>query len=236
MNDFWPVQWPSSVKTDNYDPETLERAAALAVSSLRALTLNRVGPVRVSAQPCGHHQEGTYSAFRAVPGSLVPAATDLRCRCSLRCSCSFSTRVKLIAPVVSIEQVLVEGRPVDPANYTIEGGAYLVSKTDPWPVCGNFTVDYYSGYPVSKEGQYVAGILAEEFLKGMDNPAKCRLPRGVTEINRQGVTISIEAGLFPDGMTGLPEVDAFIYLWNPNGLKTRPRVYSPDLQKSGVSW
>ena len=71
---------------------------------------------------------------------------------------------------------------------------------------------------------------------GFADPNKCRLPRGVTEISRQGVSMTIEGELFPNGQTGIPEVDAFIFLWNPFNMKTRPRVYSPDMPRSGSSW
>ena len=44
-----------------------------------------------------------------------------------------------------------------------------------------------------------------------------------------GITIEKAAGMFPEGVTGLPEIDAYLMLWNPFGLKVAPRVYSPDL-------
>ena len=92
-------------------------------------------------------------------------------------------------------------------------------------------VDYYSGVRPGMVAQMAAGLLAEEFLAGMGGD-ECRLPRGVTEYSRMGVSITVEAGLFPDGMTNIPEVDAFIRNWNPHGLKTMPQVMSPDISRS----
>lgn len=155
-----------------------------------------------------------------------------------RCGCGASPYVKLIAPIAEVHSVVINGETLAGDEYEVISGGYLRRKEGSWPVCSgmDFIVDYSSGYPVSLEGQHVAGLLAEEFLRGFADQDKCRLPRGVTEISRQGVTITIDSGLFPDGQTGIPEVDAFIFLWNPNGLRTRPRVYSPDMPKSGASW
>jgi hypothetical protein len=35
--------------------------------------------------------------------------------------------------------------------------------------------------------------------------------------------------MFPDGMTGIREVDAYLTSINPNALRQPPRVWSPDM-------
>ena len=65
---------------------------------------------------------------------------------------------------------------------------------------------------------------------------KCRLPQGVTSIVRQGVSFEIEGGAFPNGFTGIREVDAWIALWNPDGLRQQAKVYSPDLKRPRLTW
>ena len=35
--------------------------------------------------------------------------------------------------------------------------------------------------------------------------------------------------MFPDGMTGIREVDAYLISINPNALKMPPMVWSPDV-------
>jgi hypothetical protein len=39
--------------------------------------------------------------------------------------------------------------------------------------------------------------------------------------------MEIQSGVFPHGLTGIREVDAFIGLWNPNGLTAGAKVWSP---------
>jgi hypothetical protein len=71
-------------------------------------------------------------------------------------------------------------------------------------------------------------VLTCEFTKACSG-GKCRLPTAVTSIARQGVTMEVSSGMFPDGMTGIREVDAFLSSINPNALRIPPKVWSPDL-------
>jgi hypothetical protein len=145
--------------------------------------------------------------------------------------------ILLKAPVGRVDEVTVAGLPLLPAAYAVENGAFLV-RTDggSWPV-GAVTVTYLNGYPVNELGQHIGGILAAEYLKMITRDKGCRLPSSVTNIQRQGLALEIKTGLFPDGLTKIPEVDHYIYQWNPNGLKTKPAVYSPDLpEHRQVSW
>lgn len=81
--------------------------------------------------------------------------------------------------------------------------------------------------PVDAMGAYAAGSLAVEFLKLITNDRKCRLPSSITNVSRQGLTFEITRGMWPEGKTSLPEVDAYLMLWNPHGLASRPRVFTP---------
>lgn len=55
---------------------------------------------------------------------------------------------------------------------------------------------------------------------------KCRLPRRVQTVSRQGVTYQMvdPTDIYRDGLTGLPEVDIWIASVNPNRLMGAPRV------------
>lgn len=78
-------------------------------------------------------------------------------------------------------------------------------------------------------GAHAAGVLALEFYKLVSNDRKgCRLPAGVQNISRQGVNMTIREDMFDKGRTLVPEVDAYLALFNPHGLRQRPRVYSID--------
>jgi hypothetical protein len=41
--------------------------------------------------------------------------------------------------------------------------------------------------------------------------------------------MEFSTGMFPDGMTGIREVDAYLTSINPNALRQPSRVWSPDL-------
>ena len=79
--------------------------------------------------------------------------------------------------------------------------------------------------------------MAAEWLKLFNNvKGGCRLPPSITSMTRQGISYTIERGMFPDGVTGIPEIDAYLMLWNPFGLKVAPRVYSLDLPEHRQVW
>ena len=80
------------------------------------------------------------------------------------------------------------------------------------------------------EGAELAmGQLACEIAKAAAG-GDCKLPAGLQQLVRQGVTISYpDVGeLFRQGRTGLYLVDMFVATWNPSGLRQRSRVYSVD--------
>jgi hypothetical protein len=99
-----------------------------------------------------------------------------------------------------------------------------LSDTEP----GTMSVTYLNAYPVDSIGAHAAGVLAMEFARACTK-GKCRLPKGTRSVARQGVVYDIEPGLFPDGFTGIQEVDAFIAMWNPQARTSGSRIYSPDL-------
>lgn len=150
--------------------------------------------------------------------------------------------VALPAPVGRVDTVRVDGVVIAPANYRIDNGNILVwtgGGQAPWPLTqnvhlpdtepGTFSVTYLNGYPPGPAGEYAVAVLANEFAKACTN-GKCRLPSGVTSIVRQGVTMEITPGAFPNGVTGIREVDAFIGMWNPEGRTQPTRVWSPGLR------
>jgi hypothetical protein len=98
-------------------------------------------------------------------------------------------------------------------------------------------VTYFNSHPVDEMGAHAAGVMANEWLKLFTRSKdKCRLPSNATNVARQGITIEVATGMFPEGVTGLPEIDAYLMLWNPYGVRVMPRVYSPDLPKNRQVW
>lgn len=230
----WPVTWPDWAAADQMDPNIKNLCEVYARMSLTALTLQRVGGTPVTVMPEPSWRQWGYSAVR--DGIYGPFMVNFSGE-DLRAGWLFEHIEALVIPghVAAVEQVVIDGTTLDPQKYRVEDGNRLI-RTDGglWPTRQgqNFTVRYYDTAPPGELGSYALGVLAAEFAKLITmSKEKCRLPRSITNVSRQGLTFEIAKGMFPDGLTGIPEVDAFIYLYNPHGLKVRPRVYSPDLPK-----
>jgi len=142
--------------------------------------------------------------------------------------------------VQSIVTVKLDGVVAPTGSYRLDNNRLLV-RTDgqQWPSCNNlnkddtqpgtWSVTAVYGQPVPKMGEVAMGELACEILKAMAGE-ECRLPPGVTQLTRQGVSISVPdiGDLFRDGKTGLYLVDMFLSASNPHKLQQRGRIYSPD--------
>ncbi len=107
-----------------------------------------------------------------------------------------------------------------------------------WPTCqdmnalpseeGSFVVRYLPARAVDRLGAVAAGYLACEFAKACAGK-KCSLPLGTTSVTRAGVTMTLIPGAFPNGVTNIPVVDAYILTVNPNKLKQGPSIFSLDM-------
>lgn len=81
---------------------------------------------------------------------------------------------------------------------------------------GTWTVEYSHGRQPPVGGVQACIALARELAIGWaanaQTSARCRLPRRVTTVSRQGVTLAVldPLTLFADGLTGLSEVDLWV--------------------------
>jgi len=222
----------------------LERAEALAVSTLRSLTLYQVGGCPRTVRPCAARCAAPLVGSAAFTPALNYSGNwvNVACGCGREadCSCGALHVVILETPVGRVDQVVIDGTELDPSAYRVDNGRELVrTDGDPWPVCqdmsaapgeeGAFTVTYLNAWPVDGLGAYVAGRLAYEYVKACKG-GKCALPTGVTELSRQGVTMQIRTDMFADGLTGLREVDDWTSRYNPHRLRRKPGVYTPDIR------
>lgn len=174
---------------------------------------------------------------------------------SYRCGCGPESTIRLAGyPVLSIESVTISGEVVDPGTYHLVNYRDLVRKDDPgppvvhrrWPACQNVTLDdtepgtfavtyTWGGLPPDL-GLKAAAVVAREIWKAChpDEFGDCELPARVTKVVRQGTTyerVTTVASMWRSGSTGLPLVDAFIAVANPNGAARRPMIWSPDLRR-----
>jgi hypothetical protein len=162
------------------------------------------------------------------------------CGCTGRCACTTACEVELPPPVSRVSEVKIDGDIIPDTDYMVVGNLLVWTSSGecPFPasqdlskpdtVDDTFSVTYLNGYPVDSLGAYACGVLAAEFARACVGDS-CRLPAGVTTIVRQGLTMEVPGGAFPDGLTGIREVDAYVALWNPRGATQASTVWSPDL-------
>lgn len=235
---LWPIT-PGCFDMDAFEPSVIERAKVLATATLRSLTAYRVGGCPRTVRPCSASSLHLTSPLDA---SIWEHGEWLNngCACTDACGCRALSEVVLSAPVGEIHEVRVDGVVLDPSTYRLDGARLVRTDGQAWPTSqdltlpdtepGTFSVTYLPGYKVDALGTIAAGVLTHEYAKACSG-GHCRLPAGVTQIARQGITMEVGADAFPNQRTGIREVDVFIERWNPHGLRTAPRVLSPDLQR-----
>lgn len=147
----------------------------------------------------------------------------------------------LPSPAGRIDFVVVDGTTINPTVYRVDNGVLLVRQDGlSWPAdqdlalpagsVGTFQVTYWEGSAPDSLDDYAAGVLANEYLNIITDPKyKCRLPKNVRAITRQGVSYEMSVSMFDEGKTGIDEVDAVVARRNPYHLKSPPGVMSPEL-------
>jgi hypothetical protein len=130
-------------------------------------------------------------------------------------------------------EVVIEGVVLDESEYRLEGDLLYRVGTD-WPKQdltrpldepGTWSVTYLRGNPPPPGSAKLVGQLAAEFLAAC-NGGKCRLPRRVRSVTRQGVTYDMvdPTDIYATGKTGIPEVDLWLSSVNPHHIMTAPEV------------
>lgn len=143
----------------------------------------------------------------------------------------------LPGPVCSITDVWVSGVALEPEEYVLEGDR-LYSVAGEWPqqdltvpagMPGTWKVDYLRGEEPPWGADQMVGLLAREFWAACTG-GKCRLPKRVESLSRQGVSMKMAdpAVLFENMQTGISEVDLWIAAVNPHRLSAQSAVSSPD--------
>lgn len=243
----WPLA-EGCADLEAYDAAQVERAKILATAALRFLTVYRVGGCPRTVRPCAASCASSYglSGPGFSPQVWAGEWVNNGCVCGpAGCGCSALSEVILPPPVGGVTEVVVDGQVVPPTAYRIHEGNRLVRVDGKsWPTCqdlaldetevGTFAVTYTPGYPVDALGMVAMAVLTTEFAKALCGDKKCRLPSGVTSLTRAGITMEFGSDTFPNQRTGIREVDIFVQRWNPFGLRTAPRVLTPDIHKGRV--
>jgi hypothetical protein len=142
--------------------------------------------------------------------------------------------IHLPGPAQSITSVTIDGVVQDPTTYTLEGNV-LYRSGHAWPFqdlarplgeSGTWSVDYQRGIPVPDGVAQLTGQLALEMLNAVKAPSKCRLPRNVVAVTRNGVSYQVydPTTFYAAGKTGLPEIDLWLMGVNPNHIQQAPSV------------
>jgi len=244
---------------DDYDPAVQEQASALASRTFWMLTGYRVGGCPVTIRPCRRACAGAPSTWAVFPvtsqgqfagtwgGPHIVAGgwVNITCGCATQgCACTATCDLLLPGEASAVLSVTLDGDDLDSDTWRLDPPNRVVAVGDQcWPLCqdmaagvdepGSFTVTYQPGPAWSVADMAAVGSLACEYAKGCTGQP-CALPANVTQVSRQGITMTLTPGMFPDGATGIREVDAAIRRWNPHRLTAPSVVWSPDIDRGRV--
>lgn len=231
LGESWEADFEEPVKT---------RAVSLAGNTLRRLTAYRVGGCPETIRPCNQScLRSTGYSWYGYDQSWHPINWGGRwfnvCGCDFGCR---HTRITLPAPNGGVSEVKVDGDVlVEGTDYWVDGLDVIRMGGEAWPLmqdldlpdteAGTFSITYANSFPVDGNGAYACGLLARQYALACTGDGKCKLPSTVTQVVRSGISYSLPAGAFPNGETGIREVDAYIAMWNPAHRQQGTRVWAP---------
>lgn len=213
-----------------YDADLVlvEQAILFASDVLYDLTGRRwPGECTATVRPCADRRVAALPEWW--PGDQRGSWGTCTCNRAARCGCSSLSEVRLADRILEVLEVVVDGEVVPAVEYEVQDHAYLVGLTKAdgslrvWPCCqrmdlaptevGTWAVTLIHGSLPPVGGALAAASLASELVKALDPTLTgCRLPKRVTQITRQNISVAVldPLTLFADGLTGLPEVDLWV--------------------------
>ncbi len=173
-----------------------------------------------------------------------------------RCGCgSGPDRISLggLVPIVSVEQIRIDGAVVPAGEYRIDDYQWLVRLPEAgsdfkqgWPCCQRidlaatedrtFDVEFTFGKTRPQSAVLPTAELACELAKACDpSIGDCKLPAKVQSMSREGVDFTFvpTVDFLDNDRTGLEAVDLWLKAVNPRGLRRPAVVWSPDLGVPG---
>ena len=232
----------------------------MAAEILYALSGRQFGLCEITVRPCRKAccdpcQDGPRWTPVLQDGQWINVSCN---SCGDSCSCPNVCEIALPGPVDSITEIRVDGQVLPPSAYRIDNRRYLVALERPvldeegnptgeserfcWPTCQDMTapatepntweVTYLRGLPIPEAGRRALAELACELCLACLNDSSCRLPKRVTTITRDGVTMALldPQTFISEGLTGLYGVDLWIRSVNPRGLPRQAAILSPDMK------
>lgn len=233
-------------------PATLDLALSLASTIMFNLTrLRWPGLAQITLYPenCRCGRPMFLLAATGLPGVEVEYTSgryrplpEADCICGGGCR-----RLNLNRRLIDIVNVTIAGDVVDAARYELQDGGrvlmWIPDPTDPngrecWPSRqdltvpvgdeGTWSVTAHVGKPVPPDAVKLAGIYAWELAMAMSRTSdSCRLSAKTRSASRKGAT-QVQTDpmvLVENGLTSLPEVDAWISAINSGQQKRRATVH-----------
>lgn len=239
----------------DYSTALKEQSIRFATYTMWAATGRQFDSCELTVYPCGRDCYGDAWGFWWSDGVFVPYIFNGQwfnavCGCDgIGCfACKPKGAAYLPGPVQEVVSVIVDGTTIDPSTYRVWDQQWLTritdsnGDTDHWPICQDynkqdlkFQVTYIRGTPIPQVVLDAAAILACEYAKACLG-LECQLPSRVVNIAREGVTVTLQSieELLRSGLTGVTAVDQIIVQVNPHRLRSRTRLYSPDVPVARV--
>lgn len=239
----WPLDesLPCCDLPDGTDPDLLEAWQEVASEILWAASGRRIGTCEETIRPCLRRCGG--GSGLPVPYKGTDGAwRNIGCGCVEDCSCDALCEVILPGPVAEVTEVLIDGVTLAEDSWRVDkvrsGWRLLRTDGNCFPDCqdmtadcdqeGAFCVTYLRGTVPDALAIAAVTELACELTKACLPGCKtCRLPKNVTQVVRQGVTITYDNS--KAWLNALPFVAAFLGAVNPLGLISASSVWSPDI-------
>lgn len=254
VNDYRSDTLPDNISQDLLDFALDAATDLLYVLSARQFPGKCSTKIRPLARPITFTLADWAAYYQQLSGAAWSSSWG-RCSGDTHQWCRNPPQIDLgVYPIVSIDQVLIDGVEIPDDEYRVDDFRFLV-RTLPtinampterygWPTHqdyrlpdtepGTFSVTVTFGMSPPAIGVMACATLAAELalaMSGQDN----RLPSRVTSITRQEVSMAIldPMNFLAQGKTGIYEVDLFLEAYNPGGkARSAPQVFSPDLDYS----
>lgn len=238
---------------DDFIPGRLARALTAAVELMYAATCwqfggvctDKVRPTGGADWPWGYTFPVLSDGSRWIPYGIDSLSGGLfGCGCTVEvCGCHIHSSVTLPGvPIVPGSVVVkVDGAVVDPSLYAVVGDRSVIRIDGGWwPCCqnvgladteeGTFSIEYGWGSMPPEAVLLGTEVLACELATSWANDGECRLPRRLTSIVREGVSMAVldPMQFLDDGKFGLYETDAAVARFGCKSGADRPgRLLSP---------
>lgn len=174
--------------------------------------------------------------------SVRPLSICPKCRSAC---CGAADGIRLSSeegsPVHDVTEVRLDGLPVPEEQWRYDRPTGMLWAVPPltWPTSdrrdlpstaeGTFEVDITTGAEPDGWAMWVAEQLAIELLRSCFDQKGCRLPRNVTSVSGQGVTVQLSD---EEINHMIPEVGAWVAAVNPAKATLPARISSPEVAKA----